>query len=80
MNITKIIVVTDTGADTILLETNLPNGSYPFTGFQECKMTIAAGTAEEYVKKHFPNIPLEVIHTAPKKQVTKPKLSKPKKN
>lgn len=48
------------GGDHVSLDTDLPNPSYPYDGTLSISFVCAKGTAEEYVKKHFPKIPVKV--------------------
>ena len=57
MDIERITVLKNDGADVMILHTNLPSGIFPFTGTAELKLTVAKSTCEEYIKKHFPDIP-----------------------
>lgn len=50
------------GPDHIMIETNLPAGTYPFTGQADLKMTVAQGSGVEYVRKHF-GVEPEVIES-----------------
>jgi hypothetical protein len=61
MKITKIIIVTGVGPDTVHMTTTLPNACHPYTGFQEMKMDVASGNGENYVKEYFPGVPYEII-------------------
>lgn len=63
LNIISVTVVSDShGCDSIILETDLPNGIYPFTGNQIVKMEIARGRYPEYLKEHFSEITPKIIN------------------
>ncbi len=51
------------GADKIYLNTNLPEGTWPFVAEEtaDVVLTVARGDSEEYLKRHFAGIPVEVI-------------------
>lgn len=59
--ITSITLISGQGSDKVSLETNLPNGIYPYDGKQDVNMTLAKGTGEEYLAKHFPGVAVKVI-------------------
>jgi hypothetical protein len=61
LNVTKITIVKSSGTDTVFLETDLPSGVWPFEGGQSFRTDVARGQGKEYVKRHFPNIPLYVV-------------------
>lgn len=52
MKITKINIIEGHGPDYIFLETDLPNGEYPFTGTAILKLSVAKGTAHKYVDEN----------------------------
>jgi hypothetical protein len=63
MVIRKITILHNScGPDRIYLETDLPDGDslYP-NGYQDFEGLVDCGTGEEYVKKHFPDIPFTVV-------------------
>lgn len=49
------------GPDKIIMETDLPDGRYPYTGNQSISMDVAYGEGEEYMKKHFPDVNVTVV-------------------
>lgn len=62
MKITSATIIeTNSGPDKIIMETDLPNGVYPYTGNQFISMDIAADGGYEYVKKHFPDIIIKIV-------------------
>lgn len=63
MKITKITVLTGSGGDNLMMETDLPNGMWPYTGVSSIRLDVAAEMGESFVQTHFPGIPYEVIVT-----------------
>jgi hypothetical protein len=63
IEITRIQILTGSGADQVLLHTKLPSGIFPFTGFTSLSLEVAAGSGETYVKEHFFGIPVEIVRT-----------------
>ena len=61
MNITKIIIIYGQGADTLLFQTDLPESTWPYTGFFGFKAEAAAGTGLSYVQEHFPGVETTVV-------------------
>jgi len=52
------------GTDKIyFVAAKLPEGTWPFesTATADVQITVARGDAEEYLEKHFPGIPTEVV-------------------
>ena len=47
------------GTDTLFIETNLPQGTFPFTGMATITTPIAKGRGVQYVKDNFPGVPFE---------------------
>lgn len=41
------------GPDTIILELNIPNGTFPFNGNATVKLEVAAGDGFRYLQTHF---------------------------
>jgi hypothetical protein len=62
MNITSITLITGNGADHLLLQTDLPDGCWPYTDNATVKMETAAGTGEEYCIAHFTDVPLKIFN------------------
>lgn len=60
-----LVLVRKYGPDLVSLETRLPSGAYPFTGFAWADITVASETGEAYAKEHFPGIELEIINIDP---------------
>jgi hypothetical protein len=62
MTIESIFILNKrSGADYIALNTDLPCGTYPFKEKASFATFVAAGTAEAYVREHFPGIPIRVV-------------------
>lgn len=62
IEITKLKTIRQSyGPDYTYLYTDLPNGIWPFHGVATLKLEVAKGTAEDYCKRHFPDIEHEVI-------------------
>lgn len=61
LEVSKITVISWDGPDEIILWTKLPEACYPFGPSQTLAFQAAAGTGEDYVKKHFGCEPDEVI-------------------
>lgn len=61
INVQKIQIIEGNGADDIFLETDLPNGMYPFGGRATLKMSVAKGTGKDYVGQNFEDVPVEII-------------------
>jgi hypothetical protein len=62
MNVTSIFILHKrNGPDYIGLNTDLPCGTFPFKEKASFATFVAAGTAEVYVKEHFPGIPIRVV-------------------
>lgn len=67
MKILSIKIVTGAAStDIVSLRTNLPDTLYPFdpTGLY-IRFHTQPKKAEEYVREHFPGIPVEVINAKP---------------
>ena len=62
LDIIKITLITGIGSDKALFYVSLPDGCWPY---EENKasftMNIAKGNGKQYLKTHFPNIPVETI-------------------
>lgn len=56
-----VLLLLSHGPDYITVETDLPNPTWPYEGVANLKMKAARGTGKDYIKKHFPKVPLEVI-------------------
>lgn len=62
MKVTKVLVLLlPAGADKVVLETDLPCPVMSADEFASFKTEVARGHGEFYAKKHFPDVPLEVI-------------------
>jgi len=62
LKIESMTIVRGNGPDVVILNTDIPSGIYPFTGTQSVRMDLAAGTAEDFIDKHFPNVPYTVVY------------------
>jgi len=61
INITNIfIVLRNHHADSIALSTDMPSGIYGEDNLS-LDFKVALNKGEEYIKTHFPNIPVEII-------------------
>lgn len=63
IRVKSISLITSEGADCVLLNLDLPNPEYPFTGDAQVKMNVAKGFGEDYARFHFPNTPVRIINT-----------------
>ena len=59
LHITDIMILKSDGADELYITTDLPSGEYPFNGFAAVKMRLAKGTAEDYCRMHFADVPVK---------------------
>lgn len=62
MDIRKIVILHTTGGDKIMMETNLPNPCWPYTGLMSMSFVTAKDTGEDYVSTYFPGVPFEVVN------------------
>lgn len=60
IDVGKITVLSGFGTDKIIIETDLPNGIYPYTGNATVTLEVARGTGIDYVRKQFECEPNEV--------------------
>ncbi len=66
--ITKLSLVTGRqGADSLMLWFDMVEGTWPYTEKATATMSVSHGEGEEYAKRCFPGIPLEVIRVSPTK-------------
>jgi len=64
IKITNIsIVVNKNSSDKLYLSTELPSGTWPYDKTAYMSMEVAQGKGAEYVSKHFPGVPCEVINS-----------------
>lgn len=61
ITVESIQVIRGHGPDDVFLHINLPNGIYPYNGKTFVKLQVAAGTAEEYLDKHFPEMDYQIV-------------------
>lgn len=63
MNILHITIVKTQATDKLCMTTDLPAACWPYKGNAEVIMEVAFDWGEEYVRQHFPNVPLKVEYT-----------------
>lgn len=63
MLITNIVITKTSRKDNVVVYTNLPNPIFPFKGRLHMQFDAAQGTGEDYVKKYFKDIDVQVIET-----------------
>lgn len=62
MKFTKVMVIINThSADEIMFSTDLPEPYYPWTGNLVLNTKAASGFGVEYIKKHFPDLEIEIV-------------------
>lgn len=62
MNIrTAQVIQSQHGPDTVMLHTDLPDATHPFTGTLVLKFTAARDTGPSYMATHFPDVTVEVV-------------------
>lgn len=59
--VSEATVIRAHGPDKVILETDLPDGMYPYTGKMSVKFSVSRGTGEQYVRKHFNDLPVRLI-------------------
>ena len=59
--ITDITILAGNGPDHVMLNTNLPNGCWPYNGNASLRLEVASGRGVDYVKEHFPDVQVKVI-------------------
>jgi hypothetical protein len=60
IEITGVTLVSSrSGTDTIFLETNLPSGTFPFSGKATITLVVARDHGRNYIRDNFPNVPFE---------------------
>ncbi len=52
------IIESEHHADTVLINTTLPTGEYPFTDKLTLKFRVAKGMGIYYCRTHFENVPI----------------------
>lgn len=60
------IVRQDHGPDNIFLETTLPTAVWPFSGTETVRLDAARGTAEQYLRDHFPGLVFDLVEVGHK--------------
>ena len=53
MKLIKATVISGQGPDHVLIETNLPDAAWPYTGSLSLRFSAAAGQGLEYLREHF---------------------------
>jgi hypothetical protein len=61
VEVLSIFVLEGHGPDKLSLELKLPSGVWPYEGNAAAMLETAAGTGAEYVKKHFPGVPMRQV-------------------
>jgi hypothetical protein len=62
VKIVSVTVVTAIGGtDTLLLNTTLPAGAYPFEGNAVFHLAVARKLGETYCKENFPGVPYTIV-------------------
>lgn len=61
MKILKVTIIRGNSADKIILDTDLPEGTYPYTGKMSLLFDVAKGNGEDYLSRHFPELNEEDI-------------------
>lgn len=61
MRVMSITIVEGIGADHIMLETDLPPATWPYKLAPTVTFEAARDTAEGYVQKTFPGVPVEIV-------------------
>jgi len=62
IKITNIVIMRKSrGDDTLMLQTELPEGVYPFEGKAVITMNVLHDRGKDYCDVHFPNIPVEFV-------------------
>lgn len=59
--ITEIKIITGNGCDKIILYTDLPAATYPYTSKMTLVFDAAQGKGKEYVEQHIPGHQLKII-------------------
>lgn len=63
MKILSIAIIKTGGTDIISLETDLPDGCFPYKGNAYFDAKVAHSTGVDYVKKHFPEFTPRIIQS-----------------
>jgi len=64
IKVTKICLIKSAEApDELLIQTDLPNGMYPFKGNASITLKVAKGMGEEYCDKNFERVEIEIVET-----------------
>lgn len=62
MKIIRAMVILSNRADKVSLATDLPEPVYPYDGALRLYFSTAINKGAEYVGRHFPGVPVEVIN------------------
>jgi hypothetical protein len=73
MKVLSATIVQGYGCDKVMLCTDLPEAVYPWDNQLAISFDASAGRGAEYVVRHWPDIPVEVI----KRDSTTPKFGEP---
>ena len=71
LNVAKITIIKGNSTDYVYLVTDLPPADRPFEGNADILLHCAYDTAEEYCKKNFPDVSVEVFNMRPGEVVKK---------
>lgn len=64
ISINKATVIRNEHAmDYVVFDTTLPPGVYPFKQSSHVSLYLAQGTAEQYIKDNFNDLPVEIVVT-----------------
>lgn len=61
VEITKVTIVQGPGSDYLMLETTLPEGSYPWSGKAMLSLSVASDNGPSYVQSNFPDVPCTLV-------------------
>lgn len=59
--INKAVVVSNSGADKVLLYTDLPGACYPWDLPLTVDFHAGRGSGVKYIKENFPGVPIELV-------------------
>jgi hypothetical protein len=63
MIIKKVTIVRGNGQDILIMDTDLPNGCWPYDDTATVDMRVGSGLWESYCRNNFPSVPFEVVIT-----------------
>lgn len=62
IKVTKITILRmQSGSEIVSLRTEMPEATYPYKESLDLEFRASREQAEDYVKKHFPGVPVEVL-------------------